>query len=75
MQWKLGNYQLAHARIEHDAEFGVVRVTGSYSVTASSCGPRDSQPQPLYTQSGTYEATLIRVAKGAAHLLEIKHVP
>ncbi|MDX8031573.1 hypothetical protein SK803_15205 [Lentzea sp. BCCO 10_0856] len=75
VQWKLTNLQLAHARIEPDPEFGVVRVKGSYSVTASSCGPLDSQPQPLYTQSGTYRATLIGVAKGAARLLEIKHVP
>lgn len=73
VQWRLNDYQLINARIDQDAEFGLVRVTGSYSVTASSCDSRDSQP--LYTQSGTYLATLIRLGKGTARLLEIKHVP
>lgn len=76
VEWVLNGNLMISADVEQDAEFGVVRVTGSYSVTA---WPRDWQGKihPLlpFTQSGTYAATLARTGDGSARLLEIRHVP
>lgn len=73
--WTLNGSPLINADIQQDAEFGLVRVTASYSVTAWPCDWRKPDPLLPYTQSGTYVATLIRAARGSARLLEIKHAP
>jgi hypothetical protein len=69
VNWRINRSPLLVASIEADAEFGLIRVRGSYSITASAV---DWQNSPLlqHTQSGSYTATLFRT-----RVLEIEHGP
>ncbi len=74
--WSLEGNPLANWRSSRDPEFGLLRVTASYSLVAHWLdtglwwNTNESR-----TQSGTYEAVLVRTADGKARLLTIKHVP
>ncbi|MCG8923544.1 hypothetical protein [Lentzea sp. CC55] len=71
VKWQLNKSPVANPpRVVHDYEFGLVLVTGSYSVMAWSQDDR-----PVYTQLGNYRATLVRVANGIARVLQIQHLP
>jgi hypothetical protein len=61
----------ANARQDFDEEFGLVHVIGSYSATLRRRDAIDSV-QPYYSQSGTYDATVIK-HEGRLRLLQITH--
>jgi hypothetical protein len=72
-RWKLDTDPMVNPVVEPDAEYGLVRVTSSYSVALHE--PIGKARSPLATHSGTYVATLVRIDDGSAQLLEIRHVP
>ncbi|SDP09802.1 hypothetical protein [Lentzea jiangxiensis] len=70
VKWELNKSRVFNEAMNNDYEFGLVLVTGSYSVMAWSQDDR-----LVYTQLGTYRATLVRVANGIARVLQIQHLP
>lgn len=57
-----------------DAEYGLLRVKASYSLVARWTETFFTTYETSRTQSGTYEATIIRTPNKTAQLLTIKHV-
>ncbi|MCX2947651.1 hypothetical protein [Lentzea sp. NEAU-D7] len=57
-----------------DAEFGLLRVTANYSLVARWTTTFFATYESSRTQSGTYEATIIRTVNKTPRLLAIKHV-
>ncbi|GHH58438.1 hypothetical protein [Lentzea cavernae] len=57
-----------------DAEFGLIRVKASYSLVARWTETFFTTYETSRTQSGTYEATIIRTPNKTAQLLTVKHV-
>ncbi|MFD4638680.1 hypothetical protein ACFWN2_15290 [Lentzea sp. NPDC058436] len=68
VNWRINTSPLPLASVDADAEFGLVRVRGNYSITASLVDGQNFAP-PQHTQSGSYTATVFR-----SRVLEIRHV-
>ncbi|GAA3627122.1 hypothetical protein GCM10022267_11790 [Lentzea roselyniae] len=73
--WSVEGDPVANWTTAGDKEFGLLRLTASYSLVASWKYTFFVEGVSTHTQAGTYEATLIRTPNKTARLLAIKHVP
>lgn len=71
--WAIEGNPVGNWTSSRDAEFGLLRLTASYSLVMNQQGSTFFQPQSQHTQAGTYEATIVRTANKTARLLEIRH--
>jgi hypothetical protein len=71
-RWSLEADPLMNWASAQDAEFGLVRVTASYSA-ALHTDHGGSSGTPFFIQSGNYEATLVRTPNKTARLLGLRH--
>lgn len=73
--WSVEGNPVGNCRISRDAEYGLLRVTASYSLVVRWIDTNFWDTNESRTQSGTYQAVLVRTADGKTELLAIKHVP
>lgn len=73
--WSIDGNPVGNCRTSRNTEFGLLRVTGSYSLVVRWIDTSFWDTNKSRTQSGTYEALLVRTTDGKAELLAIRHVP
>ncbi|MFS8098646.1 hypothetical protein LFM09_16060 [Lentzea alba] len=74
--WSLEGEPVGNWTSARDAEFGLLRLTASYSLVVRwNSTVLFLAANHSHTQAGTYEATIVRTPNKTARLLQIKHVP
>lgn len=73
--WSVEGDPVANWTSTGDKEFGLLRLTASYSLVVSWKYTFFVEGVSTQPQAGTYEATLVRTPNKTARLLAIKHVP